>query len=136
MKLPLPKPSMPARLAAGLLTMVIALALSPMLPAAAGAQSSKLYETVGEATLKPGMAIPEPSGPVILTVSGKIRSGKPVRFDLATLESLGLIRFTTPTNWTAEPSEFEGVLLSALLDAVGVDPAATTLNFTALNDYE
>jgi len=105
-------------------------------PTAAKAQSSKVYETVREATLKPGMPIPEPTGPVILTVSGKIRSGKPVRFDLATLESLGLIRFTTPTNWTAEPSEFEGVLLSALLDAVGVDPAATTLNFTALNDYE
>jgi len=141
MKLPLPKPSMPARLTAGLqtaglLTMVIALALSPMLPAAAGAQSSKLYETVGEATLKPGMAIPEPSGPVILTVDGKIRSGKPVRFDLATLESLGLIRFTTPTNWTAQPSTFEGVPLSALLDAVGVDPKATTLNLTALNDFE
>ena len=55
---------------------------------------------VSEATLKPGMAIPEPAGPVILTVSGRIKSGKPVRFDLATLESLGLIRFTTLTSWT------------------------------------
>ena len=110
--------------------------VSSAFPTAANAQPSKDYEAVSEATLKPGMAIPEPTGPVVLTVSGRIRSGKPVRFDLATLESLGLIRFTTPTNWTTEPATFEGVLLSALLDVVGADPAATTLNLTALNDFE
>jgi hypothetical protein len=123
------------RLAALGLTLTLAL-VSSALPIAANAQPSKDYEAVTEATLKPGMAIPEPTGPVLLTVSGRIKSGKPVRFDLATLESLGLIRFTTMTSWTTEPAAFEGVLLSALLDVVGADAAATSLNLTALNDFE
>lgn len=121
----------------GALAFGMALAFSPMaFPAAALAQSSKDYQTVTEPALKPGMEVPEPTGPVVLTVNGKIKSGKPVRFDLATLESLGLIRFTTPTNWTKEPATFEGVLLSALLDVVGADPSAKSLILTALNDYE
>jgi hypothetical protein len=131
-----PNPAGPViRLAALILTLTLAL-VSSALPTAAIAQPSKDYEAVTEATLKPGMAIPEPTGPVILTVSGRIKSGKPVRFDLATLESLGLIRFTTMTSWTTEPAAFEGVLLSALLDVVGADPAATSLNLIALNDFE
>jgi hypothetical protein len=134
-----PKASRPARpfirIAAVLLTMALAL-VSSAIPTAANAQPSKDYEAVSEASLKPGMAIPEPTGPVVLTVSGRINSGKPVHFDLATLESLGLIRFTTLTSWTTEPAAFEGVLLSALLDVVGADPAATSLDLIALNDFE
>jgi hypothetical protein len=122
-------------LAAVFLTMALGL-VSFTIPTAANAEPSKDYEVVSEAKLKPGMAIPEPTGPVVLTVSGRIKSGKPVRFDLATLESLGLIRYTTLTAWTTEPAAFEGVLLSSLLDIVGADPAATSLNLTALNDYE
>ena len=122
-------------LAAFVLT--LALAAAPAAHAiTAEAQPSKVYQTLTEPSLKPGMEIPEPTGPVVLTVNGRIKSAKPVRFDLATLESLGLIRFTTPTNWTKEPATFEGVLLSALLDVVGADPAATSLKLTALNDYE
>jgi hypothetical protein len=122
-------------LAAVLLTLVLA-AAPAVLAGAAEAQSSKAYQTITEPSLKPGMEIPEPTGPVVLTVNGRIKSAKPVRFDLATLESLGLIRFTTPTNWTKEPATFEGVLLSALLDVVGADPSAKSLTLTALNDYE
>jgi hypothetical protein len=125
-----------SRLSTLFLTLALAAASVAALPTAAGAQSSKAYQTITEPGLKPGMEIPEPAGPVVLTVNGRIRSAKPVRFDLATLESLGLIRFTTPTNWTKEPATFEGVLLSALLDVVGADPAATSLKLTALNDYE
>jgi hypothetical protein len=110
--------------------------ISAALPTPANAQPSRDYEVVTVARLKPGMVIPEPDGPVVLTVGGRIKSDRPVRFDLATLESLGLIRFTTPTNWTLEPAEFEGVLLSALLDVVGADPDATSLKLTALNDFE
>jgi hypothetical protein len=139
MKFMLPEVPQPAslvvRIAAALLTMTIVL-VSSALPTAANAWPSKDYEVVTEPTLKPGMAIPEPTGPVILTVGGRIKSGKPVLFDRATLESLGLIRFSTLTNWTTKPAVFEGVLLSALLDVVGTDPAATSLNLTALNDFE
>jgi hypothetical protein len=96
---------------------------------------SPVYQTVTKPALTPGMAVPKPKGPVILTVAGHTKLS-PVQFDTATLESLGLIRFTTATSWTAEASEFEGVLLSSLLDVVGADPAATTLRLTALNDFE
>jgi len=134
MKLPAP-----ARIAQCLVVPALAsaFAIAPTLtPGAAEARASKDYDTVSEATLKPGMAIPEPTGPVVLTVDGRIKSAKPVRFDVATLEALGLIRFTTPTAWTTEPAAFEGVLLSSLLDVVWADPAATSLKLTALNDFE
>jgi len=55
---------------------------------------------------------------------------------MASLEKLGMVRFTTSTSWTEKPIEFEGVLLSSLLDYVKADPAATQLTLTALNDYQ
>src|ERR1700752_2444894 len=75
------------------------------------------YEVVTEPTWKPGTAIPAPTGPVILRITGKIAaaSNGEVAFDLAGLESLGLVRYTTPTNWTEGPATFEGVLLSKVL---------------------
>jgi hypothetical protein len=96
------------------------------------------YEVVSQPTWQPGMAIPAPKGPIVLRISGKIAaaSNGEVAFDLAGLESLGLIRYTTPTNWTESPTTFEGVLLSKVLEAIGADPSATTLTMVALNDYK
>src|SRR5689334_21263532 len=98
------------RLAVLLLTMVLGLTSSTIpaagISTAASAHATRDYDVISEASLKPGMAIPDPTGPVILTVSGRIKSGKPVQFDLATLESIGLIRFTTMTSWTTEPAAF------------------------------
>jgi len=96
------------------------------------------YESVSEATWQPGTAIPAPKGPVILRITGKIAaaSNGEVAFDMAGLESLGLVRYTTPTNWTERPTTFEGVLLSRVLEAIGADPSATTLTMVALNDYK
>jgi hypothetical protein len=124
------------RLAATILACAIAGGFAAAPEHAAAQPPSPVYESVTEPTLKRGMAIPDPKGPVILTVGGRIELGKGIRFDLPTLESLGVVRFTTPTSWTVDPSVFEGVLLSSLLDAVGADPAATTLTLTALNDFE
>jgi len=96
------------------------------------------YQVVSEPTWKPGMAVPAPTGPVILRISGKIAaaSNGEVAFDLAGLESLGVVRYTTPTNWTDGPATFDGVLLSKVLEAIGADPSATTLTMVALNDYK
>lgn len=95
-----------------------------------------VYESVTGPKLKPGMAISHPKGPVVLTVNGRIGADQPIRFDPPILESLGLVRFTTITNWTADPSVFEGVLLSILLYVVGTGSATTALKLIALNDYE
>jgi hypothetical protein len=78
----------------------------------------------------------EPTGPVILTVSGQIEglgSGPVVRLDRAMLEALGTTKLKTSTAWTTGEAEFEGVLARDLLDAVGAE--GTLVVATALNDY-
>lgn len=79
----------------------------------------------------------EPSGRVILEVSGKIANTNApnrARFDLKALEGLGITKLTTSTPWTEGKRVFEGVRLRDLLQAVGADGA--TITPVALNDYK
>ena len=79
--------------------------------------------------------IAEPSGRVILEVSGKIANTNApnrARFDLKALESLGITKVTTSTPWTEGKKVFEGIRLRDLLQAVGADGA--TITPVALND--
>ncbi len=81
-------------------------------------------------------SLPQPSGKVILTVSGNIENtnGNGVAaFDRAMLEGLGVTDLQTSTQWTKARPVFEGVLVSALLQAVGA--GGTTARAVALNDY-
>jgi hypothetical protein len=79
--------------------------------------------------------LPQPTGRVILDVSGKINApGGRVRFDLKGLESLGIAKVATSTPWTEGKPEFEGVRLRDLLKVVGADGATVTP--VALNDYK
>jgi len=84
-----------------------------------------------------GADLPEPSGDVILTVTGRIehanRSGAAV-FDRSMLENLGLTKLTTWTPWTIKEADFRGVLARSLMDAVGAE--GTQVRAKALNDYE
>ena len=80
-------------------------------------------------------AVPVPTGPVILTVSGHITSfnaGNKVAFDMATLESVAHDGFTTSNPWTP-PSTFTGVLFTSLLQRIG-GHGKTAIAY-ALNDY-
>jgi hypothetical protein len=122
------------RLVAGMLAATAAVAVCGFTPAIA---DTPAYEVVSESTWTPGSAIPAPTGPIVLRISGKIGAAAngEVAFDMAGLESLGVVRYTTPTNWTEGPATFEGVLLSKVLEAIGADPSATTLTMVALNDY-
>ena len=66
--------------------------------------------------------LPAAKGKVILTVSGAIENTNAdgvAEFDRDMLESLGLSRVQMETQWTLGRPVFEGVLASALLDAVG-----------------
>jgi hypothetical protein len=116
------------------------LALAVLIPLDDARAQSDVYEQVSEPTLKPGDPLPVPENPVVLTVRGKISAGAEgadvVAFDMASLEKLGIVRFTTLTSWTDEPITFDGVLVSSLLAYVKADPAATKLTLTALNDYQ
>jgi hypothetical protein len=95
-----------------------------------------VYQIVRQAEVTENTALPEPEGPVVLTVTGAIGRAGEVRFDMPTLEKLGLVRYRTSTNWTPGPVVFEGVLLETLLKVVGAKPTATTLTMTALNEYQ
>lgn len=81
-------------------------------------------------------ALGQPSGRVILSVSGQIANRNTpdaAQFDLAMLEALGTRSFTTTTPWYTGPQTFEGVPMARLLQVVGA--RGTTVTAMALNDY-
>ena len=80
--------------------------------------------------------LPTPKGKVILTVSGAIENTNAegvAEFDRDMLEALGMTQVQMATPWTRGRPVFEGVLASALLDAVGV--RGEMARAVALNDY-
>ncbi len=80
--------------------------------------------------------LPEPTGPVVLEISGRIGNSHAdgvARFDRHMLEGLGTEKLTTSTAWTAGKAEFEGPLARDLLDLVAA--AGTTVTVSAVNDY-
>ena len=55
------------------------------------------------------------------------------QFDLAMLESMGMVSFATTTPWYDGPVKFEGVGMARLMDFVGATGSSITVK--ALNDY-
>jgi hypothetical protein len=88
------------------------------------------------ATAAPAETLANPTGDILLTVSGDIAAtnvdGAAV-FDRAMLEAMEPVEFTTTTTWTDGPQVFKGVLLQDLLELLGV--AEGTLRASAVNDY-
>ncbi|NMM44490.1 hypothetical protein HH303_08365 [Rhodospirillaceae bacterium KN72] len=87
----------------------------------------------------PSMAqgLPDPVGPVILTVDGAIavtNADDEARFDKAMLQALDETVLKTKSPWIdGEASTFIGTKISAILTAVGARKA--TLSLTALDGY-
>lgn len=80
--------------------------------------------------------LPLPVGRPILTIQGKIGAVNhdgTARFDLAMLESLGMMTIETRTPWFDGPVKFEGVPLSRLMSTV--EASGKTIVAVALNDY-
>lgn len=80
--------------------------------------------------------LPQPKGPVVLSISGDIArttDGTHALFDVAMLQALGMVTVRTRTPWTEGVSEFEGVLLRDVLRLVGA--SGETIHASALNDY-
>lgn len=90
--------------------------------------------------LGPGLRaapLPEPSGPVLLTVTGAITNTNgpdTASFDRAMLDSLGLTDLTTATPYTDGKPTFRGVIMSKVLDAVGA--TGKVLTAAAVNGYQ
>jgi hypothetical protein len=80
--------------------------------------------------------LPVPSGPVLLSITGKIAEtngeGR-AEFDRQMLEAMGTVRLRTWTPWTDRVVEFEGIPAARLLDAVGA--TGTVLLALARNEY-
>jgi hypothetical protein len=88
------------------------------------------------AALGDARALDKPSGPVVLSVTGRVRSpndGPAAHFDMPMLERLPQAGFTTKTPWYAQPRKFTGPLLRDVLSAAGAQ--GTVLRAIALNDY-
>jgi hypothetical protein len=84
----------------------------------------------------PASALEAPQGPVVLSLSGRLRlpnRGAVAVFDMAMLERLPQLSFSTRTPWYAEPRKFTGPLLRDVLAAAGSQ--GSTVRALALNDY-
>lgn len=78
----------------------------------------------------------EPTGRVILTVSGRIENTNApgeARFDREMLMQLGWTTIETHTYFTEGPQSFSGIPLGNLLAAIGA--GGESLDAIALNDY-
>ncbi|MEK8049136.1 hypothetical protein AACH10_02690 [Ideonella sp. DXS22W] len=84
-------------------------------------------------------ALENPQGPVILTVSGRLRGGNrdgQSLFDMAMLERLPQATLNTQTPWYPQPRRFTGPLLRDVVAAAGGRLAeGSRLRAAALNDY-
>lgn len=80
--------------------------------------------------------LPQPKGPVVLTISGDITHtnvGDEAHFDYDMLVDLGLTETVTGTPWTTGQSSFEGPLGRVLLASVGA--TGQLLKVKALNNF-
>jgi hypothetical protein len=85
---------------------------------------------------KHGGAQTAPSaGPVVLTVTGRLKPALAVHFNMASLAELPQHDIVASTPWYAQARKFTGPLLRDVMAAAGSDPAASRLRLTALNDY-
>ncbi len=88
------------------------------------------------ASALPARALLPATGPVLLTVTGKVLSpndGAQAHFDMAMLEKLPQTSFSTRTPWYAQARKFTGPLLRDVLREAGAQ--GTMLRARALNDY-
>jgi hypothetical protein len=109
-----------------------------VLAACAPANNANFYKTVSEATLKAGDAIPEPSGEVILTVTGNIgttNADDSILMDQAMIEAAGQIEYTVTDPFENKDTLYRGPLVSDLLKLWQVPEDATILEVSALDDY-
>jgi hypothetical protein len=87
-------------------------------------------------TAAPVRALDMPAGPVVLTITGRVRkpnAGSSAQFDMQMLEQLPQRSYVMQTPWYSTPRKFTGPLLRDVLAACGAQ--GSNLRATALNDY-
>jgi hypothetical protein len=130
----------PMKRISGAVALVVALALASGCSNSTKPESDSAAErftTISAPTLKAGDAIPAPVGKVIVTVTGeglRSNSADGVAFDLASLESLGLVEAVIHEPFEKKDFKFTGVELRRVLAAAGAGDAA--VHTVALDDYQ
>lgn len=93
----------------------------------------------GGAAVAAPATLPQPSGPVVLDITGhgvQGQAGRAATFDLAMLGGLPAHTIETRTPWSESVRRYTGPLLRDVLVAAGLkDHGGRVLRATALNDY-
>ena len=71
-----------------------------------------------------------------LTIEGNIKRDGPVHLDLSTIRSMPVTSFETHDPWDKKTQKYTGVLLVDLLDYIGLEESAASVEVTAANDYK
>lgn len=107
-----------------------------MLAALAALAGPVLAQSPTPTAPPPASALSAPSGPVMLTITGRVSRGQSpgeARFDRELLAALPQHRIETTTPWSQGRRVYEGPLLRDVLAAAGAD--GRRLIARALNDY-
>lgn len=91
---------------------------------------------MGSVLAAPAGTLADPSGPIVLIVTGDIvqtNHDQAAAFDMAMLQAMPSVTIQTNTIWTSGEQSFTGVPLFDLLQGLGVDHG--TLRAYAINDY-
>lgn len=70
-----------------------------------------------------------------LIVKGKIISPRSIYLSMDTIERLTPVSFVKTNHWTKEKEKYTGVSLIALLDFLGLNDSASSIEIIADNDY-
>lgn len=98
-----------------------------------------LVKRVSAGDLTPADLTQRPSGPLVLTIAGRIgqhNDGARLTLDLATIERAPLVDLTVYEPFEKRDITFRGVWLDELLDLAAADASMSMVRLHALDDYE
>ena len=115
-------------------------AVQPRLNTTAGVQPTEAPVVVAPPRWQPDGPVQAPTGPVVLTLTGKIAQRNVDRsalhFDAAILDELGVVKAKVYDPWVKQELEFQGVWMNDLIEAAKPTSGAQSIHITALDNYQ
>jgi hypothetical protein len=115
-------------------------AVQPRLNTTAGVQPTDAPVVVAPPRWQPDGPVQAPTGPVVLTLTGKIGQRNVDRsalhFDAAILDELGVVEAKVYDPWVKQELEFQGVWMNDLINAAKPTSDAQSIHITALDNYQ
>ncbi len=105
--------------------------------------STPIYTVISRPVIQAGDEVPVPGDEVVLTVTGNISTSNAstaevntVQFNLIRLEALGVVEYQTFDEFgSGTDTVFQGVLLSSVLDVVGIGEGASEIDVIARDGF-